>query len=91
MARSSREVRWPATEFCDSLHSLYNGQRDNAYWIHIQRYISGRRTPELFAGGDTIGTHIPIGSRINPHAIQPIARCKNDIHKQIRGKRTEHV
>jgi hypothetical protein len=69
----------------------YDRQKDKAYWIHIRAYISNRSTPELFAGGDTISTHIPIGSRINPRAIRAIARCKNDIHKQIDGKGTEHV
>jgi len=70
---------------------VYDGQKDRAYWIHIQAYISDRRTPELFAGGDTISFHIPIRNRINPRAIRAIARCKNDIHKQIRGKGPEHV
>ena len=70
---------------------VYDGQKDKAYWIHIQAYISDHRTPELFAGGDTISFHIPIRNRINPRAIRAIARCKNDIHKQIRGKGPEHV
>jgi hypothetical protein len=73
------------------VRSYYDGQKDKAYWIHIQAYVSGSRTPELFAGRNAISTNIPIGSRINPRAIRAIARCKNDIHKQIRGKRTEHV
>jgi hypothetical protein len=88
---SRRDLKLWLQETYPVILVVYHGQEDKAYWIHVQAYISQHRTPQLFGGGDTISTHIPIGSRINPRAIRAIARCKNDIHKQIRGARTEHA
>jgi hypothetical protein len=88
---SRRDLKLWLQETYPVILVVYDGQKNKAYWIHVQAYISDRRTPELFAGGDTIRTYIPIGSRINPRAIRAIARSKNEIHKQIHGKGTEHV
>jgi hypothetical protein len=34
-------------------------------------------TPELFAGGETIAVHVPVGNRLQPKAILAIAHSKN--------------
>jgi hypothetical protein len=88
---SRRDLKLWRAETYPVILVVYDGQKDKAYWIHIQAYISDHRTPELFAGGDTIRVHIPIGSRLNQRAIRAIAQCKNNIHKRIRGKGLEHV
>ena len=63
---SRRDLKLWLQETYPVILVVYDGQKDKAYWIHIQAYMSDRRTPELFAGGDTISFHIPIGNRINP-------------------------
>lgn len=70
---------------------VYDGQKDKAYWVHIQAYLADRRTPELFARGGTVVVHIPVRNGLNPPAIREIARRKNDAHRQIRGKGPAHV
>lgn len=70
---------------------VYDGQRDRAYWIQIQRYVTGPRTPELFTAGETITVHIPAASRFNRRAIRSIARDKNILQARLRGEGHAHV
>lgn len=65
---------------------VYDGGRDRAFWIHVQAYFSGRRTCELFAGGESLSAHIPMASRFNSRAIRAIARDKNALQARLRGK-----
>jgi hypothetical protein len=70
---------------------VYDGQKDRAYWIHVQRYVSGSRTPELFAGGETITVHMPMANRFNSRAIRSIAREKNVLQARLQGEGSAHV
>ena len=85
-AVSRRDLKLWLAETYPVILVVYDGQTDKAYWIHIQAYISARRTPELFGGGDTITVHIPVGNRINPRAIRAIAQSKNVLQKRLRGQ-----
>jgi hypothetical protein len=69
---------------------VYDGQRDRAFWIHIQACFADR-TPELFAGGETVSVRIPMRQRLNPRAIRPIARAKSTLQEQLRGGGSAHV
>ena len=69
---------------------VYDGQRDRAYWIHIQAYFA-ERTPELFAGGETVSVRIPMSQRLNPRGIRAIALAKNSLQKRLRGGGSAHV
>ncbi len=71
---------------------VYDGQNDGAYWIHVQtHFLSRRRTPDLFAGGETISVHISTGSRLTQTAIRGIARTKNEIHRRLRDGGPKHA
>jgi hypothetical protein len=70
---------------------VYDGEKRKAYWMHIQAYFLGRRTPGLFAAGGTVSIRIPAVNRFNQRSIRAIARCKNAIHHQIRGKGPKYV
>lgn len=88
---SRRDLKLWLEETYPVILIVYDGQKDKAYWIHIQPYISDHHTAELFAGGETINVHIPIVNRLNRRAIQEIVRSKNDLQKQLRGKGPQHV
>jgi hypothetical protein len=88
---SRRDLKLWLEEAYPVILVVYHGHKDRACWIHIQAYILDRRTPDLFAGGETIAVHVPIGNRLQPAAIQAIARIKNAIHKPIRGGGPKHV
>lgn len=88
---SRRDLKLWLEETYPVILVVYDGQKDKAYWIHVQAYFSDRRTAELFSGAETVSVHMPIGNRLNPRAIQKIARCKNDVHKKLRGWGPEHV
>ena len=70
---------------------VYDGRKDNAYWLQVQTYILERRVPQLFAGGETISIHVPIENRLERSAIRAMARTKNRLHKRIRRGGHEHV
>jgi hypothetical protein len=88
---SRRDLRLWLEETYPVILAIYDGQKDEAYWIHIQAYVSNRPTSELFAGGETMSVHVPVCNRLNPRAMQVIARRKNDIQTQLRGKGTKHA
>jgi hypothetical protein len=88
---SRRDLKLWLEEAYPVILVVYDWENERAYWIHIQAYILDRRTPALFAGGETIAVHVPIGNRLQPEAILAIAQSKNAIHKRIRGGGPKHV
>lgn len=88
---SRRDLKLWLQETYPVILIVYDGQKDKAYWIHVQAYFSGRLSAELFAGGETVNVHIPTGNRLNQHVIRAIARHKNDLQKQLRGKGPPHA
>jgi hypothetical protein len=83
---SRRDLKLWLAETYPVILVVYDGEDEKAYWIHIQAYFSGRRTPELFAGGETLSVHIPVVNRFNPRSIRAIAREKNVLQEQLRRK-----
>jgi hypothetical protein len=67
---------------------VYDGQKEKAYWLHVQPHLADVDMAALFAGGGTVRVHIPIRRRLNPQAVRAIATAKNDIHQRLRGKGT---
>lgn len=88
---SRRDLKLWLAETYPVILVVYGGQEDRAYWIHIQRYVSGRRIPELFLDGETMTIHIPMANRFNPRAILAIARDKNILQTRLRGEGHAHV
>jgi hypothetical protein len=86
-----RDLKLRLAESYPMILVVYDGQKDRAYAIHAQRYVSGRRTPELFAGGETISVHIPMANWFNSRAIRSIARDKNVLQAGLRGEGNAHV
>src|SRR5205807_2737215 len=70
---------------------VYDGQRENAYWLDVQRYFSEHQTAELFGAGETIHAGIPTRNRLNRRVIRKLARYKNSVCRQVREKGPRHV
>jgi hypothetical protein len=88
---SRRDLKLWLAETYPVILVVYDGQTEKAYWIHIQKYFSGRRTPELFVGGETLTVHVPVAKRFNSRAIRAIARDKNILQARLRGEGHTHV
>jgi Domain of unknown function (DUF4365) len=88
---SRRDLKLWLEEAYPVILVVYDGQNERAYWIHIQAYILDHRTPELFAGGETVAVHVPVANRLRPAAIRAIAQTKNAIHKHFRGGGPKNV
>jgi hypothetical protein len=88
---SRRDLKLWLAETYPVILVVYDGARGKACWLHIQAYFSDHPGADLFAEGETIRVHIPLRQQLNPGAIRAIARCKNDIHQQLRGKGPKHV
>lgn len=88
---SRRDLKLWLEEAYPVILAVYDGQKEKAYWLDIQRYFSDRRTADLFAGGASITVHVPSANRISPQAFTTIAQHKNDLHQQLRGKRSPNV
>ena len=85
------QTLWWLAETYPVILVVYDGQKDRAYWMHIQRYVSGARTPELFTAGETMTVHIPMASRFNPWATRSIARDKNILLARLGREGHDHV
>jgi hypothetical protein len=88
---SRRDLKLWLVETYPVILVVYDGQKDRAYWIHIQRHVSGPRTPELFAAGETMTVHIPTANRFTARAIRSIARDKNVLQARLEGEGHAHV
>jgi hypothetical protein len=88
---SRRDLKLWLEETYPVLLVVYDGQKEKAYWLDIQDYFSARQTSDLFTSGETIGVQVPLGNRLTRRAIQAIARRKNELHQQLRGKRPHHA
>jgi hypothetical protein len=87
---SRRDLKLWLAETYPVILIVYDGKKDQAYWLHVQPYILTGRMRELFSG-DTIHVRVPIRNRLNSRAIQRIARVKNVIHKRIRKQGRDDV
>jgi hypothetical protein len=87
---SRRDLRLWLEETFPVVLVVYDGQRDRAYWLYVQRYFADWRTAELFAAGETINVHIPLRSRISQRSITRIAGFKRDVHEQVYPKERFH-
>jgi len=83
---SRRDLKLWLAESYPVIFVVYDGQKNRAYWMHIQRYVSGARTPELFTAGETMTVHIPMASQFNARAIRSIARDKNILLARLGGE-----
>ncbi len=64
---------------------VYDGQRDVAYWLHVQAYFAKHPAAGLFAGGEFVTVRLPITNRLRRRAVKAIARHKNALHQRLRG------
>jgi hypothetical protein len=83
---SRRDLKLWLEETYPVILIVYDGEKDRAYWLHIQAYVSQRGTAELFAGGETVSVRIPMRNRFNSGALREIARYKNGLQARLRGK-----
>jgi hypothetical protein len=88
---SRRDLKLWLDEFYPVILVVYDGEKDRAYWLHIQPYVASRNTASLFADRETISVHIPVRNRLAPRAVQAIARGKNELHRQLQGEGPKHV
>jgi len=65
---------------------VYDGRRDRAIWLHVQAYLAGYPSPELFLSGHTITIHVPVTERLNRRSVRRIVQRKNltQAHLQTR-------
>jgi hypothetical protein len=84
---SRRDLKLWLRETYPVILVIYDGQKEKAYWVHIQAYISGRATAGLFAGRETINVRIRMANRLTPSAFRAIRRSKNDLQKRLSGTR----
>lgn len=56
---------------------VYDGEKDRAFWLHVQAYFAGRPAGELFLAGQTINVHLRMSDRLNSRSVREIIRRKN--------------
>jgi hypothetical protein len=88
---SRRDLKLWVQETYPVVLAVYDGKNEEAYWVHIQAYVSKRPTAELFAGGETIHVRIPVRNRLDPRAFRRIARYKNHLQQQISKRGPGHA
>jgi hypothetical protein len=74
---SRRDLRLWLGEAFPVILVVYDGQRDRAYWLHVQGYFADRPATDLFLAGETITVHIPASHRLNRRAVERIVQQKN--------------
>jgi hypothetical protein len=88
---SRRDLRLWLNEAYPVILAVYDGQRDRAYWLHVQAHFVDRPSVDLFLAGGTINVHLPVSNRLNRRSIQLIVQRKNAIHAAVLGRNTTDV
>jgi hypothetical protein len=57
---------------------VYDGQRDRAYWLYVQKYLNEKQVSgdDLAAEQDRVTLRIPRKNRLNRQAIEQIRLCR---------------
>ena len=88
---SRRDLKLWLAETYPVILVVYDGQKDRHTGCTSRGTSPARRTPELFAAGETMTVHIPMASRFNARAIRFIAREKNVLLARLGGEGRAHV
>ena len=67
---------------------VYDGLRDEAYWLYVQRHFAGRMRTALT--GETVSVQIPIENTLNEQAVRQFAAFRDNILAQARGVIRHH-
>ncbi len=65
---------------------VYDGRRDNAFWLHLQGYFVDRPVADFFLAGETVNVHVPVTNRLNRRSVQRIIQTKNAIQLRLQGR-----
>lgn len=83
---SRRDLKLWLQETYPVILVVYHGQRETAYWMHIQAYFASQGSASIFAAGEAVSVRLPLRNRLKPHSVKAIARRKNALHARLRGK-----
>jgi hypothetical protein len=81
-----RDLRLWLNEAYPVILVIYDGQRDRAYWLHVQDHFADQPTPDLFLAGQTINVRVPVSRRLDRRSVQQMVQRKNAIQQMIQGK-----
>ncbi len=76
---SRRDLRLWLSEAYPVILAVYDGQRDRAFWLHVQSYFLDEPAVDLFVARETINVRLPVTNRLNRRSIHEIGRRKNAI------------
>lgn len=81
------DIRWWQDEPMPVILVIYDGQRDQAYWLYVQRYLQEKsvRIDALGQKQSRLTFHIPVKNRINRKAVEMFREFRRQIVEQIRG------
>ena len=65
---------------------LYDGRKDQAYWLYVQAYFETVRPLDLFTGPGRVTVHIPTSNRLNRRAMHRFRRFRDEVLAQTEGR-----
>jgi hypothetical protein len=63
--------------------AVYDGQRDRAFWLHLQGYFAGYQSANLFLAGQSINVRIRGTNRLTRRSVNGIVGLKNITHAEL--------
>jgi hypothetical protein len=63
---------------------VYDARKDVAYWLYVQSYFRRLKDFNLFAAGQTVTVHIPVGNLVTTSAMRRFRRFRNRVLEQMR-------
>jgi hypothetical protein len=81
-----KDVRFWLGELSPVILIVYDGNKDQAFWLYVQAYFAKRKA---WALGQTVTVHLPMANRLSEDAVKLFREFRDNVAGQIEGVRHE--
>jgi hypothetical protein len=83
------DLKWWQDEWMPVVLVVYDGQKDRAYWLHMQDYLNEKNVSldDLAPDQDRVTVRIPIKNRLRPRSAETFRQLRNRVQETRKGNR----
>lgn len=81
------DLKWWQDEWSPVILVIYDGQRDQAWWLYMQAYLEEKNVSldDLSDDQDRVTVRIPMQNRLNRRSIETFRALRNARQEQLKG------
>jgi hypothetical protein len=81
------DLNWWQDEPAPVILVLYDGQKDQAFWLYVQEYLNERSVSaeDLAREQDWVTLRLPMKNRLDPTAVERFRQFRQRALEQVKG------